>query len=140
MENTKNFKNKEGGRIAGGVILVAIGAVLLLKNIGFTFPSWLFSWPMILIVVGIYSGFKHNFRNNSWLIIIGVGVFFLVNEFIPNLGLKPLFWPLIIIGLGVLFILKPRNKEWLNFNKDKDYDQSENTPNTTFPVLMIFLV
>ncbi|MBC7511293.1 MAG: hypothetical protein H7320_21490, partial [Ferruginibacter sp.] len=96
MENNKNLSNNEGSRIAGGLILVGVGAFLLLRNIGFSLPGWLFSWPMILILVGIYSGFKHNFKNNSWIIIIGVGTFFLVSEFIPNLGLEPLFWPLVI--------------------------------------------
>ncbi len=126
MENNKNLSNNEGSRIAGGLILVGVGAFLLLRNIGFSLPGWLFSWPMILILVGIYSGFKHNFKNNSWIIIIGVGTFFLVSEFIPNLGLEPLFWPLVIIGLGLVFILRPRNSGWLNFKNDMQYTQWKN--------------
>lgn len=131
MENNKNLSNNEGSRIAGGLILVGVGAFLLLRNIGFSLPGWLFSWPMILILVGIYSGFKHNFKNNSWIIIIGVGMFFLVSEFIPNLGLEPLFWPLVIIGLGLVFILRPRNSGWLNFKKDIQYTQWKNVPDTS---------
>src|SRR6187431_1560455 len=100
MENIRNFKDREGSRIVGGLILVAVGAALLLRNMGFIMPRWLFTWPMILILIGIYTGVKHNFRNNSWFILIAVGGFFLISKFIPQLSLEPLFWPLVIIGLG----------------------------------------
>lgn len=132
MEKNRNFRNSEGGRVAGGLILVGIGAFLLLRNMGFFLPDWLFSWPMILILVGIYSGFKHNFRNNSWIILMAVGGFFLVSEFIPNLGLEPLFWPLVIIGIGVLFILRPGKRNWLDFKNDIDYNKGGNMPDSSF--------
>lgn len=108
MNNNLNFNNRENGRIVAGLILVGVGAVLLLRNIGFLFPHWLFSWPMILILVGIYSGFKHQFRNNSWIILIAIGGFFLFDRFVPELGLEPYFWPILIIAIGVLFILRPK--------------------------------
>ena len=108
MYNNSNFNNRENGRVIGGLILVGVGTVLLLRNIGFLFPHWLFSWPMILILVGIYSGFKHQFRNNSWIILIAIGSFFLFGRFIPELGLRPYFWPTLIIAAGILFILRPR--------------------------------
>ena len=108
MNNKSNFNNRENGRVIGGLILVGVGVVLLLRNIGFVLPQWLFSWPIILILVGIYSGFKHQFRNNSWIILIAIGSFFLFDQFIPELGLRPYFWPTLIIAAGVLFILRPR--------------------------------
>ena len=126
-EKNKNFRGRENGRVIGGLILVGVGAALLLRNMGFFFPNWLFSWPIILILVGIYSGFKHQFRNNSWLILIGVGGFFLVDDFIPQLGLQPLFWPIIIIGAGLIFILRPRGNNWRNLKKDVDYNQWKTT-------------
>lgn len=123
MEKNKNFRDREGGRVIGGLILVCVGAALLLRNTGFSMPGWLFSWPMILILIGIYTGFKHNFRNNSWLILIGVGGFFLVTKFMPWLGLQPLFWPLLIIGAGIIFIIRPGKREWLNMKDDTVNDQ-----------------
>jgi hypothetical protein len=120
MEKDKNFSGRDNGRVVGGLILVGVGAVLLLRNIGMEHlvPNWLFSWPMILILVGIFSGFKHNFRNNTWLILIAIGGFFLVSDYMPELGLKPLFWPIIIIGAGILFIVRPGRSEWLDFKND----------------------
>ena len=67
MENNFSDKRKDEGRIIGGLILVGVGAALLLRNTGFPLPYWLFSWPMILILIGIYSGVKHNFRNSRWM-------------------------------------------------------------------------
>ena len=132
VEKNKNNRAPENSRVIGGLILVGIGAALLLRNMGFFFPNWLFSWPIILILVGIYSGFKHQFRNNSWLILIGVGGFFLVNDFIPQLGLEPLFWPIVIIGAGLIFILRPRGNNWHNNKKDADYNQWKTTGTSSF--------
>lgn len=140
MEKIKNYRDKESSRVIGGLILVGVGAVLLLRNSGFFMPNWLFSWPMILILVGIYTGFKHNFKNNSWIIITGIGSFFLVSKFIPWLGLEPLFWPLAIIGLGLIFILRPK-RDWTNFKNDDPNQSWRNTdteglsgaPNTAAP-------
>lgn len=124
MEDKKNLKNRNGARVVGGLLLVAAGAALLIRNMGyFDLPYWLFSWPMILILVGIYSGVKHNFQNNGWIIMIAVGVFFLADRFIPNLKLEPAFWPLIIIGLGIVFIFRPGKKNWLPPGKDAGYDK-----------------
>lgn len=126
MEKIKNFRDKENGRVIGGLILVAVGVTLLLRNMGFFMPHWLFSWPMILILVGIYSGFKHNFRNNSWIILIGIGSFFLVSKFIPSLSLEPMFWPLVIIGAGIVFILRPGGNNWTGIKSDDRYNSWKN--------------
>ncbi len=130
MNNNTDMKNRDNGRIIGGLIIIGVGAVLLLRNTGVYFPRWLFSWPMILILVGIYSGFKHNFRNPSWMILIGIGSFFLVQRFIPGLSREPLFWPLVIIAGGVLFMLRPRKNPFV-WTNDKDQN-SLGGSNTTY--------
>src|SRR4051812_33582512 len=113
-----NITNRRGNRAFMGVLLVGIGAALLLRNMEFPFvPEWLFTWPMILVVIGIYSGVKNRFRNNSWIIMIALGGFFLVDEFIPGLTREAFFWPVVIMALGVLFILRPRKEHWANCRK-----------------------
>ena len=130
MNKNSNFKNFEGGHIIAGIILVTVGCVLLLRALGFLFPGWLFTWPMILILIGFYSGVKHNFKNNSWLILIAIGSFFLLNKIVPDLRLDPFFWPLLIIGAGILFILRPRfggsNTAVIDIKNDKDYIKWQN--------------
>ncbi|MGC4103577.1 LiaF transmembrane domain-containing protein [Ferruginibacter sp.] len=120
MENNFKDNRRQETRILTGLILVAVGAALLLRNSGFPLPYWLFSWPMILIVVGIYSGIKNNFRNNTWIILLGVGGFFLADKFIPDLKLAPYFWPVAIIALGVLFILRPDGRRRMENNNMED--------------------
>ena len=62
---------RHNSRILAGFFLLLIGTLFFMKEMAFPFfPSWLFTWPMILIAVGIYTGFKHEFRNASWLILI----------------------------------------------------------------------
>jgi len=128
MDNNYKDKGGNGSRVFGGLILVGVGAALLLRNSGFPFPTWIFTWPMILILVGVYSGVKHNFRNNTWIILMAVGGFFLLDKLIPGLTLEPYFWPVAIIGLGLLWILKPR-RSWYN-NSEKKNDPGNITYNS----------
>ncbi|MCW3089670.1 MAG: hypothetical protein JWP81_739 [Ferruginibacter sp.] len=126
MEKNKGFKDRESGRVIGGLILVAVGAALLLRNMGFFLPGWLFSWPVILIMVGIYIGFKHNFKNNSWIIVTAIGGYFLVSRYIPGLGLEPFFWPMVIIALGIVFILRPHRSTWTDIRSEIETDKMKN--------------
>jgi predicted membrane protein len=120
MENIKNrMPRNENSKIAAGIILVGIGIALLLRNMGMLLPNWLFTWPIILIIVGIYTGIKHNFKNNAWYILIGIGGFFLIEKFIPNLRLEPYFWPILIIVIGIIYIIKPRRSNWERFGRNK---------------------
>ncbi len=136
MENIKNnMQPNENSKIAAGVILVGIGIALLLRNMGMLLPNWLFTWPIILIIIGIYTGIKHNFKNNSWIILIAIGGFFLVDKFIPGLRLEPYFWPILIIGIGLVYILKPKGSSWRKFginNKISDkWDNIDLKPNSS---------
>ena len=117
MDNNTKLRKRSDGNIFAGVILVLVGGALLLRNTGFPLPYWLFSWPMILIAVGVYSGFKSNFTNNGWLIMIAVGGFFLADKIFTNLSLAPYFWPVLIIAIGLIFILRPKSDSW----KDNSY-------------------
>lgn len=130
MEKEKRRRILSGDTHEGlwtGLILVIIGAALLVKKMGTDLPHWLFTWPMLLILIGIITGFKHNFRNHSWLIFLAIGGFFLADEVIVDLNLRPYFWPIIIMGIGLVFILRPKKKfridkeKWLEpFNENTD--------------------
>lgn len=126
-----NVKNRDGARVVGGLILVGVGAALLLRNLGYILPHWLFTWPMILILVGFYSGVKHNFRHPSWLILMAIGGFFLAGNFIDNLDVSRAFWPVIIIGLGIMFILKPRGEHFREKKRFRDRFNDEYSRDTS---------
>jgi predicted membrane protein len=106
--NSIQPRNKKG-RIYGGIFLLAIGFLFFLREIDIPlFPHWLFTWPMILIAVGIYTGLKHNFRGAGWLIPIIIGVIFLVDRFDIGFDLHRFIFPIIIIGIGLTMILRPK--------------------------------
>ncbi|WP_147275632.1 LiaF transmembrane domain-containing protein [Adhaeribacter pallidiroseus] len=99
------------GKIVAGLIIVAVGVIFLLRQMGYYFPQWLFSWPMILIVIGLINGAKHGFRHFAWFILIGLGVAFLLDQMYPIYHITRYAWPLFIIGAGLFMILN-RNRSW----------------------------
>ena len=122
-----NLRNRNGNRAFTGLLLVGIGAALLLRKMNFPFiPEWLFTWPMILVIIGLYIGIKSGFRNSSWIILIALGAFFLMDEFIPGLTKEAFFWPVAIMAVGILFILKPKREHWRNCRKDDKQNDDGN--------------
>ncbi len=135
----ENRPNQHGKKVLGSAILI-IGLALLAKQMGAQFPSWLFSWPMLLIVIGIASGIKHQFRNNGWIIMILIGSVFLAERIFPALSVSAYTWPLILIGLGIFFIFGKgfrkgnckRNRRWNNFQEEthsENYAYAESPKN-----------
>jgi predicted membrane protein len=106
-----------------GLVLIIVGGVLLAEKMGVAFPFWLFTWQSFLILLGIITGIKHKFRNASWLIMVGVGGFFLADELIADISLKPYFWPIAIMGLGLLFMFRPKRRWKFKDRWEKPYDE-----------------
>jgi hypothetical protein len=87
-----------------GAIIIVIGTLFLINQFNLSFiPDWLFSWPIILIGFGIYTGSRHNFQNKSWFVMVLLGMAFLLEN--SGLFLSNVIWPaaLIILGLFVIF-------------------------------------
>lgn len=99
------------GRVWAGIIIVAIGAVLLAGklNMDWLVPGWLISWPMLMVVIGLVIGGKSNFRNPAAFIILGIGLFFLIQR-ITHLNMGQFLWPLVIIGIGLWLLLDRRGR------------------------------
>jgi predicted membrane protein len=99
---------RNNNRIIAGLFLLVVGGLLMAKNMGVSIPDWIFSWQMLLITIGVFNAIAHRFRNNLWLILIIVGGVGLADKFDPTLNLHRLIWPLVIILIGLVFILRPR--------------------------------
>jgi len=108
------YSRGAGGRVGAGIFLLLIGGVLLLDQMGFPLPDWLFSWHVLLIAIGIFVGLRHNFRGGAWAILILIGGFFMFQDTFPNLPLRRFIWPAILIFVGLLVILGPRrhSRRW----------------------------
>ncbi|ERR1700761_8650283 len=102
-----------------GAFIVVIGTILLVDQLDLVLiPDWLFSWPMILIIIGLYSGAKHNFQNTTWLILLLVGLAFLADDALPGLMLSNFIWPAALIILGAYIIMR---RGFTNKSKEQDY-------------------
>ena len=119
-------KNHRKGKIFGGLIIIAAGCLFLAKEMGSVIPSWIFTWQMILIVLGLYVGIKHNFQRIGWLILILVGSAFLLRDYMPDYNFTHYLWPVALIIVGVYIILKPRSRyrhHWRKWDKYKNWQQ-----------------
>jgi len=87
MENQINTpERKYNKNTVAGFVLLFIGLVVLLKHSGlFFFPHLVFSWQIIMIIVGLAMGARNNFKKTNWIIITGIGVLFLLPNIIPSL-------------------------------------------------------
>lgn len=95
------------GRVILGAIILIIGGILLIDQLNLFFiPEWIWSWPMILIAVGIYIGAKSNFHNLSWLILILIGSAFLLDDAVPNLMVSDYIWPVGLIVFGAYILMR----------------------------------
>lgn len=131
-------RNSRSGRNFIGLVIILIGGLLLLDRlIPALHLNWLFSWPMILIVVGLFIGAQSKFENVASYILIAIGGFFLLNNFL-NFNVGQLLWPFILIFLGFWMIkgksgktrgraTAPVNPEPDNFVWDKRV-RDENEP------------
>ncbi len=102
-----SVSNDSSGRLIAGLLVIAIGLILLARKMGFYFPDWLVSWPMVLIAIGIIIGAKNAFRPGGWIAAVTIGGIFLIDRFLPDLNLRPYIWPVILIIIGAIIIISP---------------------------------
>lgn len=109
MRSSCCSQSKTMKKIAFGLVLIAVGVVLMLEKMNFISPEvthWIFTWQMLLIVIGFVNIFSRE-SYVSGLILIMIGSFFLVPRIIDlPFNFIGMFWPVLLIGGGVLLILK----------------------------------
>lgn len=125
-QNCQNMKHSRKGWLGVGIILV--GVVWLLNVMGVVMPAWLFSWPMLLVTLGVFSGLASGFRNMASFVFIFVGLVFIArNYFLPDIPLDHYVWPVVLIFVGILFLVKRHNweerrewgKQWMEAHQRK---------------------
>ena len=100
---SSRHKNKNyDSRTFVGIIFVAIGAILLARNYGlldYDIFHHLISWPMLLIVIGIFQLARQAYT--PAIVLISIGIFFLFG--FPD---WENLWPAIFILVGISFIFQ----------------------------------
>lgn len=128
-------KRKRSGSVLAGLLLLCVGAILLLKEFGFPFPGWLFTWPMILVAFGLLAGAGNSFRDPGWIIITGIGSVFLLDKIWPAIPIHHFIWPVVIIALGLIIMLAPRrhrqwHEKWNRYREAHDNQDWEKWPHS----------
>ncbi len=113
METQEQFvrfnQRRKKGRLLAGLFLLIAGGILLLRELHLLFiPEWIFSWPMLLIVLGLFSGLRSGFRNPNWFILSFIGIVFLFDQINIGFNFHRFILPIVLFGIGGLLILKPR--------------------------------
>src|SRR5574344_437548 len=98
--------------VTTGGVIVLIGIVYLLFNLGILPPEWkdiVMSWQGLLVLLGVIGICKGNFVGGT--ILAGIGVCFLLPNLSTVLGffystatLHSIMWPAIIILIGLLIM------------------------------------
>jgi predicted membrane protein len=122
---TNRIQRRPGGRTWIPVGLVCVGGVLLARQLGLPMPDWLFSWQVLLIAIGIFSGLAHAFRGPGWLIMILIGTFFLMDQLIPGLDIHRFIWPAVIILVGLIMLIRPKKPHWMEHQWHQKWEQKD---------------
>ena len=110
MEDNQFSQYRRNNRFWLGAMFIVGGGLLLASKLGAPIPYWIFSWPVFLIAIGLYSGIRHRFQNGGWLIMMGLGTYFLLDEKLDDANLHQYLLPVMIILVGVVFILFPKSR------------------------------
>ncbi len=113
--------NRRMKKYALGAVVILAGLMLLGLNFGMIPSTWrpiIFSWQMLLIAIGAVSLFgRDSYVPGIILILIG-GIFI-----IPKFGYLPfsihnLFWPALLITLGLIVLFKGFKPHGLRRNQE----------------------
>ncbi len=110
------IKRHKMKKYAFGFFVILAGLLLLAFNFDILPYAWkhvIFSWQMLLIVIGAISIFGNDSRMPGMILIL-IGGFFLVPEiFVMHISFTRLFWPLILIIIGLMILSKRgMNERW----------------------------
>jgi predicted membrane protein len=122
METNENFSDRykpyqrehrhlQHNRAIIGIILVLVGVFLVMRNTGI-FPDFIdnviFSWPMMLVTIGLIITIGSSGGKTSGIIVMAVGGFFLLPHIFREAFDVNLFWPSVFIIIGAIFIFSKK--------------------------------
>lgn len=142
MEEKIKHSSRRSGVIFG-IILMLVGVFFLLLNLGWLEADYkrvIFSWPMLLIALGIINYFRRRFFSGSMLVI--VGAFFLLPRLAivnPDAfywvtpGFTHDYWGILLIAGGIFLILhlifspKRKNCDGVHYCKKSEHFTSSSS-------------
>jgi predicted membrane protein len=99
-------------RLYFGVILIALGVILILERLNLipeSVADLLISWQMLLVGIGALSLIGGNRTAGTILIVIG-GTFMIPELITVPHEVRRIYWPLILVAIGVAILLRKRDR------------------------------
>ncbi|NQX41414.1 hypothetical protein HQN84_21360 [Pedobacter steynii] len=122
METLTNNNNKFNRHIIAGVIVTALGLLLMLDNLGLNLPHWILSWHTVMLGIGLLIGYRKDFKVSGWLVLVIIGGIYTLKD-IAFFDLSRFTSALVLIGLGAYLLLKPNKKPaFWDFSDKKPID------------------
>ena len=104
--------NIQTNKALAGTFILATGVALLLNKLNLLFlPTWILTWPMLLVVYGIYKTIKNKFKNATGLIFILIGGVFLYGKIEPTFIASQFIWPMVFISMGLALLFNSTKKQ-----------------------------
>jgi hypothetical protein len=102
------------GLVTGGCIVAGIGGILYWQNATGAWASWAYAWTLIpafaglgTILAGAMQGdFPRSLRLGLWQILTSAVLFLIFAAFLGGPNLLGVYWPVLIIGLGVILLFQ----------------------------------
>ncbi|HNW73368.1 MAG TPA: DUF5668 domain-containing protein [Bacteroidales bacterium] len=135
--DVKNDTSRNMKKYTLGVIVIVFGFLLLLVNTGilpWDFKHVIFSWQMLLIGIGIISLLNSESRTPGTILILIGTIFIIPRIFDLSFNVWHLFWPVLLIAIGVLILTRRiPHQQWRSPKKniesgslDEGYIHEEN--------------
>ena len=95
-------------------IVGGIGGLLYWQNATGNWESWAYTWTLIpgfvgvgIVLSGLLGGeIGQSVRGGAWLILISLVLFTIFGSFLGGLGLLGPYWPVLLIALGLLVLVR----------------------------------
>lgn len=133
-EGLNERKRRKQKKFFGPLIIISVGFFLLLQRLPIELPEWLFSWNIVLIVVGIALAIKTRFHHWIWLVPILIGAGRILAEYFIEKENHNLIFPLglIVMGCYIIFHLLFYKKDCCQYieNKEKGEFRHEDSNRT----------
>lgn len=123
MEHVKTYEKKSQPmkKFVFGLLVIVAGVLLLLSNMDilpYAVKDAIFSWQMLLIAIGVLNLLSSESRTVGW-ILVGVGAFFLLPDvFYFEFNFIKLFWPALLIFIGLMIIFT--GNKYRYWHKERD--------------------
>ena len=95
-------------------IVGGIGGLLSWQNATGNWDSWAYAWPLIPGFIGVGTLLmgilgekpRESITGGLWMMFISLILFFVFGSVFGGLGLFGPYWPVLLIGLGVVVLLR----------------------------------